>query len=310
MTANAAPSSWKVLDALNWTVDFFKKAGALSPRLDAELLLAEALSMERIQLYMMYDQPLSPTERAAFRPMVLRRANGEPVQYILGRQGFWSLDLVVRPGVLVPRPDTEVLVEEALVEAKRIIEETGRTALRIADVGTGSGAIALALATDLPDAEVWAGDIHDAPLAVAAENTAAAGLNDRVHVVRADLLHDLRVAAGQQAPPFDLVVSNPPYIRPEDLAGLMREVRDWEPAEALVGANPDADGLGVVRRIVDSACMPGMISDFGALLLEIGDEKQSVLLFELLESKGFESVRGRDDYAGKPRAVVGRWRSQ
>jgi len=308
MTNAADPASrstrWKVLDALNWTVEFFGKAGALSPRLDAELLLAEVLGLQRIELYMQYDRPMTPAERENYRKLVLRRANGEPVQYILGRQGFWSLDLVVGPGVLVPRPDTEVIVEEALVEAKRIAEATGRGALVLGDVGTGSGAIALALATDLPGVTVWAGDMHEAPLGIASRNAAECGLAERVHVVRADLLKGLRQLAGQ---PFDLVVSNPPYIRATDMPGLMREVRDWEPSTALVGGG--GDGLETIRRLVsqvsDDTIRPG-----GALVVEIGDAAQAEALGELLEKVGFVGVRKRSDYGGNVRAVVGSWRTQ
>ncbi len=303
MTDHAAPtraSTWRVLDALNWTSTFFADARALSPRLDAELLLAHVLGLQRIELYMYYDRPLGADERSRYRALVLRRANGEPVQYILERQGFWSLDLEVGPGVLVPRPDTEVLVEEALVEAARIACDP----LRVADVGTGSGAIALALASELKHAEVWAGDLHDEPLELAAANARHTGLSERVRVVRADLLEELRQASGA---PFDLVVSNPPYIREDQMACLMREVREWEPRTALVGGG--LDGLDVIRRLVgqvsDDTIRPG-----GALVVEIGDDAQAAALSELLNIKGFLDVRRRSDYAGNVRAVVGTWSSQ
>ena len=294
---------WTLLDALNWTTGFFTKAGVPSPRLDAEMLLASVLQTERIELYMRYDQPLERDEREAYRALVVRRANGEPAQYILGRQGFWSLDLKVGPGVLVPRPDTEVLVEEALTEARRVMEARGQSTLSIADVGTGSGAIALALASELPGAEVWAGDIHDAPLQVAAANAKACHLAQRVRVVRADLLAGL--CQVRQAP-FDLVVSNPPYIRHDDMPGLMREVRDWEPRSALVGGG--ADGLAVIGRLVDEVS-DQTIHPGGALIVEIGDESQANELSERMVNKGFCGVRVRADYGGNVRAVVGRWRT-
>ncbi len=301
MSAAERDKVWTVLETLTWTAEFFGRQGALSPRLDAELLLAETLGLKRIQLYVQYDRPLTEDERARYRELVKRRGRGEPVQYILGRQEFWSQSFEVGPGILVPRPDTEVLVEEALAEAKRIAEATGRAALRIADVGTGSGAIAAAVASELPEARVWAGDIAREPLEVAPRNLAAAGVGDRVAVVHADGLGPLWEAAGRE--PFDLVLSNPPYIRAGEYAGLMREVRDFEPRGALVAG---ADGLDVIRPLVAEAAREGGLAPGGALAVEIGDRPQAEEVAELMRGAGFEAVRVRDDYAGMARVVVGR----
>lgn len=292
--------TWTVLGIIKWTTGFFAKQGVDSPRLAAELLLAHVLELERIQLYVQFERPLDPAERLAFRELVKRRAAGEPVQYILGNQEFWSQSFELRRGVLVPRPDTEVLVEEALTIARALAGERGE-GLRIADVGTGSGAIAVALACELEGARVWAGDIADAPLEVAPKNARAAGVGERVTVCRGAGLTPLVAAAA--AGPFDLVCSNPPYVRAGDHPGLMREVRDWEPIEALV-AGPD--GLDVLRVLVDEVAQPGALRPDGAVLFEIGDAVQADIVGGWLAARGLTGVRVRDDYAGRPRVVIAR----
>ena len=292
--------TWTLLQILKWTTGFFEKQGIGSPRLDAELLLAHVLGLERIQLYVQFDRPLVPAERHAYRELVKRRASGEPVQYILGTQEFWSIAFAVRRGVLVPRPDTEVLVEEALAIARTLAGQAG-DGLRIADVGTGTGAIAVAIASELPGAAVWAGDIAAVPLALAPENARTAGVGDRVTVCPGAGLAPLVVAAG--GGPFDLVCSNPPYIREGELAGLMREVRDWEPREALAAG---ADGLDVLRILVDEVARPGALRPDGAVLFEIGDGAQADVVGAWLTARGLRGVRVRNDYAGRPRVVIAR----
>jgi len=297
--------TWTVLSILQWTTGFFEKQGIDSPRLDAEHLLAHMLGLERIQLYVQFERPLDPSERQVFRELVKRRAAGEPVQYIVGEWEFWSLPFAVRPGVLIPRGDTEVLVEEALGIARSLAGDDGQ-GLRIGDVGTGSGAIAVALAHELSGATVWADDIADVPLAVAPQNAEANGVSERVTILRGAGLSPLLRASG--GGPLDLVCSNPPYIRAADHAGLMREVRDWEPAEALVSG---ADGLDVIRRLVDEVAHPGALRPDGAVLLEIGDAEQADTVAGWLGARGFTGVRVRDDYGGRPRVVIARgpaWR--
>ena len=294
---------WTVLGVLQWTADFLGRKGALSPRLDAELLLAHALSLERIQLYVQYDRPLTLDERDRFRALVRRRAAGEPAQYILGRQEFWSLDLRVEPGVLIPRADTEVLVDEALAAARAIVAARGAAVeqgLRVADVGTGSGAVALALASELEGARVWAGDVDATAVRVARDNARRVGLSERVAVAGADALRGLWEAAGRE--PFDLVVSNPPYIPDGEHAGLMREVRDWEPRRALTSG---ADGLDMVRRLVEEARGGGVVASGGAIALEIGSAEQASMARDLLVGAGWQAVRIREDLAGRARVVVG-----
>ena len=300
MTAQPAPQTWTVLTILQWTAAFFKKHGVGSPRLDAELLLAHVLGVERIQLYVQYDRPLTEAERGAYRAVVARRGRGEPVQYLVGSQEFWSLPFVVRPGVLIPRADTEVLVEEVLAYARDRGNPAG-AGWRIADVGSGSGALGVALASELPEATVVAGDIAPVPLELTAHNAHEAGVAARLSVHQADGLAELWAQAGRR--PFDVVVSNPPYIRAGDHPGLMREVRDHEPIEALVSG---VDGLDLIRRIVADATAPHVLTTAAALVIEIGDAAQAQTLSTLCLEAGFATARVRDDYAGRARAVVAR----
>ncbi|WP_027713750.1 peptide chain release factor N(5)-glutamine methyltransferase [Desulfuromonas sp. TF] len=277
--------TWTVLKVLQWTAGYLKEKGIEGGRLDAELLLSDALILDRVGLYLNYDRPLTTVELTFFRQQVGRRARREPLQYILGRAEFWSLPFVVNPAVLIPRPDTEILVEEAL---KRASVEAN-----ILDVGTGSGAIAVALAHELPGAAVEGVDISPAALEVAAENARRNGVDGRVRLGEADLA---RLPEG----PFDLIVSNPPYIPSDELAALMPEVRDFEPRLALDGGG---DGLESYRLLARHA--PSRLHSGGWLLLETG-AGQAPAVRELLAEAGLLDVFSRDDYAGIPRVVGGK----
>jgi release factor glutamine methyltransferase len=277
--------TWTVLKVLQWTAGYLKDKDVETPRLDAELLLAEVLTLDRVGLYLNYDRPLNAVELNAYRQMVGRRSRREPLQYILGRTEFWSLPFAVNPAVLIPRPDTEILVEEALARAP--------AEGMILDVGTGSGAIAVALAHELAGARLVAIDISAAALRVAAENAEHNGVAGRIDFRQLDL-------AGLPPGPFDLIVANPPYIPTADLAGLMPEVRDFEPASALAGGS---DGLDCYRLLaVQAVChlVPG-----GWLLVEVGIG-QALPVRELFERAGLQEGFCRDDYGGIPRVVGGR----
>ncbi len=276
--------SWTVLKVLKWTSSYLAERGIDSGRLDAELLLADLLQLDRVGLYLNFDRPLTAEELGHFRERVGRRARREPLQYILGRAEFWSLSFRVGPAVLVPRPDTEVLVEEALARAL--------PAARILDVGTGSGAIAVALAHELPTARLTAVDLSEAALAIAEQNAHDNGVAERIGFSRADL-HAL--PEGE----FDLVIANPPYIAEAEFAGLMPEVRDYEPQLALAGG---ADGLDAYRALARQA--PRLLAAGGWLLVEIG-AGQAAAVQELLAAAGLEEGFTRDDYAGLPRVVGG-----
>jgi len=274
---------WTVLKLLRWTEDFFREKGIAEPRLDAQALLADLLAIDRVGLYLNYDRPLTPAELADFRHRVGRRGQREPLQYIIGRTEFWSLEFKVAPAVLIPRADTEVLVEEALRRCP--------SAARILDVGTGSGALAIVLARELP-AAVTAIDLSAAALALAAENAAAHAVAERIAFLPGDL-------AQLPAGPFDLIVANPPYIPSGDIAGLMAEVSAFEPRLALDGG---PDGLAAYRHLARQA--PHCLAAGGWLLVEIG-VGQSEAVRELFLHNGLSEIFIREDYAGSPRVVGG-----
>lgn len=276
--------TWTVLKVLQWTAGYFRDKGIEGGRLDAELLLGDLLELDRVGLYLDYDRPLAATELEAYRALVGRRARREPLQYIRGRAEFWSLPFKVSPAVLIPRADTEVLVEEGLKRASG--------ACRILDVGAGSGAIAVALAHERPEAALEAVDLSTEALAVARANAAANGVAERIQFRQ----EDLRSLSGAG---FDLVVSNPPYIPSADLAGLMPEVRQFEPLLALDGG---ADGLAAYRALAAQA--RGLLRLGGWLLLEVGIG-QAEAVAQLLRDAGLQDVFTRADYAGVPRVVGG-----
>ena len=277
--------SWTVLKILRWTADYFRGKQIESARLDAELLLSATLEMDRVTLYVNFERPLNTEELSSYRQKVQRRASREPIQYILGDTEFWSLPFNVNPAVLIPRADTEVLVEEAL---KRM-----DGCCSVLDIGTGSGAIAIALAHEMPEIYVTAIDCSEAALEVARGNARRNGVEDRVACLAGDL-------KSLPAGPFDVIVSNPPYIPSRGWEQLMPEVRDHEPRLALDGGD---DGLEAYRRIAVQAVQ--VLSPDGWLLVEVGIG-QATVVSALFRAAGLTDVTQRDDYAGIPRVVTGR----
>ncbi|ABS28392.1 peptide chain release factor N(5)-glutamine methyltransferase [Anaeromyxobacter sp. Fw109-5] len=274
--------TWTPLKLLAWTQEFFAKKGVDSPRLTAEVLLARALSCDRVRLYLDFDKPLGDPELAVYRELVRRRAEGEPTAYLVGKREFYGRDFAVDARVLVPRPETELLVEAALAELPR--------GGRLLDLCTGSGAIGVTVALERPDARVLATDASEDALAVAREN--ASRLGAVVELAHGDLW-----AAVHGDARFEVIASNPPYVPAGELAGLAPEVRR-EPCIALDGG---FDGLAVLRRIVSGA--PGRLVPGGALLLEM-HERHLDELPRLCLQAGFERAEARRDLAGLPRLVV------
>jgi release factor glutamine methyltransferase len=277
-------SAATVREALGSASDALAAAGVDSPRLDAELLLAEATGRDRSALAANPDAPVDGAESRAFGAMVRRRVSREPVAYILGRRGFRHLELRADPRGLIPRPESELLVEVALELAPS----------NVLDVGTGSGAIALAIADELPAAEVVAVDTSPSALALARENAAALGLAERVSFELGSL----------PAPrPFDLVVANLPYVRDGDWHSLEPELTKFEPREALLGGEDGRDPIRGLR----SALAPGAVGALtaAAVALEVG-EGQSGEVAGLVEAAGFDRVETRPDLAGIERVVIGR----
>ncbi len=277
-----------LLDVLQRTEAWFRSRELPSPRFDAEVLIAQVLGMKRLQLYMEYDRPFSPEELEALRVLVRRRGNREPLHHITGQRGFHAIELDLTPDVLVPRPDTEVLVETALSWM-----EEDPDPVFVVDVGTGSGAIALSIATARPGARVYAVDISPKALAVAKANGTRLGLTDRVAFLRGHLLDPI-----PESRQIDWVVSNPPYIPTRVIDTLEPEVARFEPRIALDGGR---DGLGVYRELIPAARARAR----KGLLLEIGHD-QGEAVSSLMRDHGFEGVEVIGDYGGNDRVVAGR----
>ncbi len=282
---------WTILSILEWTSGYFRKHDIESPRLDAEILLAHSLGLRRIDLYLRYDQPLDADELAAYRQIVKRRAAREPVAYIVGRREFWGLDLAVNPQVLTPRPDTERLVEVALAFLESM---TDRKVLRVLDLGTGTGCIALALAHSFPPAQVIATDISRPALAVARENMTRHGLADRIQLVAG---RGLAMFARTRAR-FDLIISNPPYIPTAEIERLEPEVRDYEPRGALDGGG---DGLAAYRRIIPSAA--DLLRAGGQLMVEIGWDQRETVMHLARQTGHYRDIQCDADYGGRDRVI-------
>jgi release factor glutamine methyltransferase len=284
--AAASERTWTVLELLRWTTGHFERKGIETPRLDAECLLSHALGTDRLGLYLDFEKPVSLAEREAFRGLVRRRADERmPVAQLLGRREFWSLELEVTPDVLVPRPETETLVQVALDAAASL-----RPELDVLDLGTGSGAIAVALARELPAARVTATDVSAEALAVAGRNAGAHGVADRIRLVRGDAL---AAVAGER---FDLIVSNPPYVAERDADALAPELRH-EPRTALF-AGPD--GTDLLRRI--AAGLPEALAPGGFAAVEVG-AGQAPEVSRWMREAGLERVNEHRDAGGRPRVV-------
>jgi len=278
---------WTVRRVLGWTTQHFEKLGLDSPRLTAELLLAHVLHTSRVRLYTDLDRPLEVGELAAYRGLIARRAAGEPTSYLTGTREFYGRTFAVDPRVLVPRPETELLVEAVLQAVPRDAE------IRVLDLCTGSGCVGITLALERPRARVLATDTSPGAVEVARANAAALGPADRFEARLGDLL-----APVEGEPPFDVVVANPPYVPTGELPTLSPEVRR-EPPLALDGG---ADGLDVVRRIAEEA--PRRLVPGGLLALEIGDG-QGPAVHSLLEAAGYGSVRIERDLARHDRLALG-----
>ena len=276
---------WTIAKVLDWTKQYFADKGLENPRLDAEILLCSVLKCQRITLYVHFDQPLEEHELAQYRGYVARRAAQEPLAYILGSRAFMKYDFKVTPDVLVPRPETELLVECAAKLAGNI------EAPEVLDIGTGSGAIIVSLLDMLPNAKGTAVDVSPGALKVAQANAEQIGVAQRLKFVRSDLY-----AALPQDSKFDIIISNPPYIPSADIAGLAADVRR-EPRLALDGG---ADGLNFYRRIISGA--PKFLKPNGFLAFEIGIN-QGETVAALCRQAGFAVTAVRHDYAGIDRMV-------
>jgi release factor glutamine methyltransferase len=283
---------WTIISLLKWTESYFDSHGIDSPRMTAEILLAHALKTTRINLYIQHDKPLSRSELIQFKTLIQRRINREPVAYITGSKEFWSLDFTVTKDVLIPRPDTECIVEATLA---LLPNQNSDPPKKILDLGTGSGAIIIALASERPHNVYIATDCSPAAAILAQKNAAKHGLSDTIHFLCSNWFD----AINPNKQPFDIIVSNPPYIPTDIIPTLAPEINRYEPRIALDG---DHDGLSDIRKILYAA--PDYLINEGYLLLEIGfDQMNSV--FEIAGNSNFYNcIEFIKDDAGHHRVLM------
>jgi release factor glutamine methyltransferase len=322
MADEKTKKQWTILELIQWTTHYFQKKGIQSPRLTAELLLAYILGVERISLYTHYDKPLDSKELAAFRETIQRRIRREPTQYITGKQEFWSMTFKVTPDVLIPRPETEVLVETALRLFKESTQVTDPLShpLTLADIGTGSGNIAIALAKELKNCVIYASDISEKALEVARYNAKNLLENpDQIIFLKGDLLQpfenpDLIQAGGLRTEsPYregvgssnklklNGILCNPPYISEKDYTSLAPEVGRYEPRIALLGGK---DGLAYYRRLFSKSAEH--LYPQGYLIVEIGFGQKEAILQMIKQVPRLALQEVVKDYAGIDRVVVAR----
>lgn len=278
---------WTVRRILGWVTDYLESKGCDTPRLDAEVLLGHCLKMSRVELYLNYERPLSDAERDSFRELVYRRSRREPVSLITGKKEFWSIPIRVSRGVLIPRPDTETLVEATVSE---LSEFQNPLAL---EIGVGSGAISVAILKENPNARIVGVDINLKATEVSFQNASANGCSDRFMPLAADL-----TSAFRPGPLFDVIFSNPPYIPTDLISGLAPEVVNFDPISALDGG---PDGLDYFRRIVHEA--PWFMSRNGRLIMEIGDDQHDSVK-SIVEAEGkYSDITFHRDLTGTIRVI-------
>jgi release factor glutamine methyltransferase len=280
-------------DLLQWATNTLADHQIENPRLNAELLLAHSLNLSREGLYLHLHRELKEGEKGPLEKLIQRRISGEPLQYILGRQEFWSINFKVDPRVLIPRPETELLVEQSL---RILSERTFEQNPSVLEIGTGSGAIAIALAKEVTHIFLVATDISREALVLARENAKSAGVQERIQFVSADLLSPFQISKGTKV--FDLILSNPPYIVRSEIGSLAKEVRDYEPVIALDGGK---DGLEFYRGLISQA--PSSLREGGWLLLEVGQGQAQRVAEQILESESFLRPQILPDLAGIERVV-------
>lgn len=277
---------WTISSLLNWTVNYFKSKNIQSARLDAEVLLSHVLRQERIYLYVHFDEPMEQNELSKFREYVKKRAQHVPIAYIIGEREFMGLPFKVTKDTLIPRPDTEILVENVLNNVDRDKE------IEIVDIGTGSGAIILSLLVNLPKAQGKTVDISSKAIEVAKENAVNLQVNDRCEFFVGDLFAPLNGSK------FDVIVSNPPYIPQKDIATLEDDVKEYEPVSALTDGG---DGLSYYRRLLSEG--KAYIKENGFIALEIGIY-QSNDVKQIAMDNGWKDIKIIKDYAGIDRVVL------
>jgi release factor glutamine methyltransferase len=278
---------WTVKRILEWTAGYLASKGCQTPRLDAEVLLAHCLKLTRVGLYLNLERPLSQSEKNSYRKLVIRRSTREPASLIVGSKEFWSLPFKVLEGVLIPRPDSETLVEVVIEELRHF-----RNPLAL-EIGVGSGAISISVLRENSDTTVVGTDINPLALELAVRNAIDLGCGQRFLPLKADLLSPFRIC-----PIFDVIYSNPPYIPSNDISSLAPEIVNFEPVDALNGGD---DGLSIICHIIAES--PKYLRKGGSLILEIGDG-QAEAVNKIIESgELYDQTNFRRDLAGKIRVI-------
>jgi len=305
--------TWTIQKLLNWVTAYFTDKGIDAPRLSAELLLSHVLSLKRIELYTQFDRPVDQQQLHILHALVKRAGQDEPVAYLTGKTEFYSIELNITPDCMIPRPETELLVERAIeflrervaagplmqgaVQEGRLCDSAGAPVQFVCDLCTGSGCIAVAIAKNFPGARIIATDISDAALAVAAANIERHGLTGRISLLQGDLFDPLVLQLDTSK--FDLIVCNPPYVSAPEYEALKRNVKDYEPKVALFAGD---DGLDVYRRVVEKADF--FLKPGGALMLEIG-YAQGPAVKELIEKAGaYAQIKIEKDHHNNDRIVT------
>lgn len=292
-SAQGERSKMTGLDLLQWATNTLKDHRIENPRMNAELLLAHAVNLSREGLYVRLHREIQEGEKGALERLIQRRISGEPLQYILGQQEFWSINFKVDSRVLIPRPETELLVEQSLlILSEKVLGQNPS----VLEIGTGSGAIAIALAKEVTHMFLVATDISRDALVLAKENAKSAGVQDRIQFVNGDLLGPFH--SSEERKVFDLIVSNPPYIVRSEIGSLAKEVRDYEPVIALDGGK---DGLEFYRRLVCQA--PSFLREGGWLLVEVGQGQAQRVVEQIQKSGTFLEPKILQDLAGIERVV-------
>jgi len=286
----------KVSEAIKKAENFLKTKSIPKPRLDCEVLMESLLGFNQAELYANLERYLSSLQFESYSRLIERRGNREPTQYIIQSREFWSLDFRVDKSVLIPRPETEILIERVLV--LRLEKHAGVSPLRILDIGTGCGNIAIALAKEIPAAKIIASDISLSALKIAMLNAKLNGVKKRIEFVQGNLLEPFCNDRNLKIPPFNIIVSNPPYIPSEQINELSPEVSKWEPRTALDGG---IDGLDFYRKIIAKA--GDCLVKEGFLLLEIGEDQAEKIKEIASFHNAYKEVKVYQDYSGKNRVI-------
>ncbi len=288
------PKNWIIRDLLSVTIDYLKKKNIESPRLCAEILLSHQLNLSRLKLYLEYDQPVGKNDLNQYRAMIKRAADGEPIQYITGVQEFWSMDFMVSPAVLIPRPETEILVEQAI----KIYKENNYAEhpdVSILDMGTGSGAIAVAVASELKDAQIVAVDISKEALETAKLNIARHGVENRISLLMGNLFEPF----GNNHLCFDIILTNPPYVTKKEFESLPGKIKNFEPRIALESGE---DGLSHIRTIIEKA--PYFLKPGGWLMLEMDPGQVNAVILKMSSNGYYSNSLVIKDHSHRDRVII------